>query len=192
MDPECRVTPVRQTLTTAGRQRLHVLGRAKKKLNLTFYNPKDAEGRRVEYQVQPLVVKGLSLPFILSSNDIKHLKADISMHKESMFMEHPTSKKPLEIKLVGRPGQIVDVITMDNETIPAGCESIIPVQVLGGLTGEEILVEPDETLATQYNVFACCSVNKIRPHKWQPINFSPFKSTIAIQEIVDTLTKQVF
>ena len=50
---------------------LETLGRSKNNLEMVFYNK---NGEKLTYQLRPIVVKGLQLPFILSYQDLKQMK----------------------------------------------------------------------------------------------------------------------
>ena len=65
ISPEGQIKPVKTVLTTASSgQKLDVLGQTKDYIELKFYNPKNQDN--ILYKVRPMVVRNLSLPFVLS------------------------------------------------------------------------------------------------------------------------------
>ena len=148
LHPKGELEPTDLVLTTAGQnQHLNVLGRTKEFVELKFYNPTTSDF--VKYQVRPVVVRGLQLPFILSLNDLRKLKATISPHFDEVLFN--TKSGPVKIKLTPLPGSSYDVTTQEAITIAPNEEVVAKVGVdkADKLINRDLVFQPGTGLSTK-------------------------------------------
>ena len=148
LHPKGELEPTDLVLTTAGQnQHLNVLGRTKEFVELKFYNPTTSDF--VKYQVRPVVVRGLQLPFILSLNDLRKLKATISPHLDEVLFN--TNSGPVKIKLAPLPGSAYDVTTKETITIAPNEEIVTKVGVdkADRLINRDLVFQPGTGLSTK-------------------------------------------
>ena len=164
ISPEGSVEPVKTILTTASNgQKLDVLGRTKDYIELKFYNPKNQDN--ILYKVRPMVVRNLSLPFVLSLYDLKKLRAEIKPHLESVLFS--ANSNNVEVKMSPLPGRSYPVSTKKRITIPANTEMVCAVEVQNALhlNNKDLVFNPGDKLDNSGLISSAtlCRVRKKNP-----------------------------
>ena len=192
LHPKGELEPTDLVLTTAGQnQHLNVLGRTKEFVELKFYNPTTSDF--VKYQVRPVVVRGLQLPFILSLNDLRKLKATISPHLDEVLFN--TNSGPVKIKLAPLPGSAYDVTTKETITIAPNEEIVTKVGVdkADRLINRDLVFQPGTGLSTKGLISSATvsTVNKLDKSIFMRVaNINPHP--ITLRKGTDVGIAQVF
>ena len=119
ISPEGLIELVKTVLTTAfSGQQSNVLGRTKDYIELKFYNPKNQSN--ILNKARSMVVRNLSLPFVLSLYDLQILRAEIKPHlEEVLFLANSNN---VQVKMCPFLGRSYSVSTEKRITIFANTE----------------------------------------------------------------------
>ena len=147
-----KVPPRLRYLQGAGREPLQALGMAPDPIQICFYSPDPKEKRKVVYQVTPLIVRNLSLPFLLGYQDLKTLKAVIDPELDQLRIKMSGNQLPLIVPMRGKPIKNECVTTIESVNLKANHETIIVATVPEGTWRNEILISPSEEFCTKVNV----------------------------------------
>ena len=85
--PNGEVNPVKMTVNTAAQgAQLEVMGVPTKEIEMEFYNTVDPDQDKIYYRVQPVIIRNLQFPCLLSENDLEKLKANVDFETKSVDM----------------------------------------------------------------------------------------------------------
>ena len=158
--PSNKIVPHRTTtLTTAGKEKLDIIGECKYPIVLTFYSPDPKEKRQMKYSVRPCVVRDLNLPAIFSYQDMKKINASLNFKKD-IFEIHPTDQETLQIPTCTLPRSNLRVSTLDKVKLKPAHEALIPVKLPHSkYTYGDMLLEGCEEFMCNSGVMVCASIN---------------------------------
>ena len=147
--------------TAASGQSLEVLGRTKNFIELKFYNPKTQD--HIVYKVRPMVVRNLSLPFVISLYDLKKMKAEVRCHLDDVIFN--TNSGPVFVKMTPLPGQEYNAFIKRKITVAANSEIVTSIGVTNQhhLVGRDLVFQPGEML-DQSDLISSATISRMRSY----------------------------
>ena len=144
-------------LTTAGTERLRVLGQTQDPITFTFTNNK--EKRSIKYSVCPFIVQDLSLSCIMSAFDMQQLQACLDMKHET-FQIQVDDEVPLKIPTCNLPKANIEVSILHKTKIKGNHEAMIPVRLPPSSEKySDVLIEGCPTFMHNAKLMMCASIN---------------------------------
>ena len=113
---------------------MEVMGVPTKEIEMEFYNTVDPDQDKIYYRVQPVIIRNLQFPCLLSENDLEKLKANVNFETKSVDIQ--TKKGMLTFNLVGAPRRPTSVHLCSDVVIPPCNEVISMVTIKGGQEGD--------------------------------------------------------
>ena len=108
---------------------------------VTLYFKDQDTGDYITYNVQPLVIRGLAVPFLMAHRDLKNLHASLNLSQNRMAI-NPSGVK-VTLPLTSMPESDYDVTASANVTIWGGQEMPICITVPDAHEGEHVWYETD-------------------------------------------------
>ena len=166
--PNGEVNPVKMTVNTAAQgAQLEVMGVPTKEIEMEFYNTVDPDQDKIYYRVQPVIIRNLQFPCLLSENDLEKLKANVDFETKSVHMR--TKKGTSTFNLVGAPRRPTSVHLCSDVVIPPCNEVISMVTVKGGQEGDEMQFDPDINVILNKSVMMIVTVAHLNKKKQMPV-----------------------